>query len=431
MGENLEDLKEEYESLQTLLEAYNPWKGKDFDDLLDDFFEALKNDDKEFSWLKIDDKLYNELKDKKGKAVSIDYGIPSHVRGDIENGTLFLCLVNPNIDVKVAMCEACQMKNKEDIKKYLFDINSKGGILYKEIVELKGLKKLIGLEESDKDKNQEKNKIGYYTANYFYVILSSINVKKNKNKSQNKDNSKNEDKLKKALTSFENFCINLENDGLNKQIKEEKEVNKESLKYFVEISKNIVNLEAFPFRSSTPGFAIKEENAGNRFANCMVNSNSNVSMLSARIIIWKILEYIVNPKDNVKPVFIFRRFNRAWRPSIENVLRKDFFGKNKDDSVKEDKDDSVKEDKEINIAIDNIIKKLHEEFFYTIGPKDQDNMLKMGKNIYKNDDNIYEENENENDQDKENKGNKEAVFNEIIINALTPKKDKKENKGYE
>ncbi|MDU5201132.1 hypothetical protein [Finegoldia magna] len=431
MGENLEDLKEEYESLQTLLEAYNPWKGKDFDDLLDDFFEALKNDDKEFSWLKIDDKLYNELKDKKGKAVSIDYGIPSHVRGDIENGTLFLCLVNPNIDVKVAMCEACQMKNKEDIKKYLFDINSKGGILYKEIVELKGLKKLIGLEESDKDKNQEKNKIGYYTANYFYVILSSINVKKNKNKSQNKDNSKNEDKLKKALTSFENFCINLENDGLNKQIKEEKEVNKESLKYFVEISKNIVNLEAFPFRSSTPGFAIKEENAGNRFANCMVNSNSNVSMLSARIIIWKILEYIVNPKDNVKPVFIFRRFNRAWRPSIENVLRKDFFGKNKDDSVKEDKDDSVKEDKEINIAIDNIIKKLHEEFFYTIGPKDQDNMLKMGKNIYKNDDNIYEENENENDHDKENKGNKEAVFNEIIINALTPKKDKKENKGYE
>lgn len=423
MGENLEDLKEEYESLQTLLEAYNPWKGKDFDDLLDDFFEALKNDDKEFSWLKIDDKLYNELKDKKGKAVSIDYGIPSHVRGDIENGTLFLCLVNPNIDVKVAMCEACQMKNKEDIKKYLFDINSKGGILYKEIVELKGLKKLIGLEESDKDKNQEKNKIGYYTANYFYVILSSINVKKNKNKSQNKDNSKNEDKLKKALTSFENFCINLENDGLNKQIKEEKEVNKESLKYFVEISKNIVNLEAFPFRSSTPGFAIKEENAGNRFANCMVNSNSNVSMLSARIIIWKILEYIVNPKDNVKPVFIFRRFNRAWRPSIENVLRKDFFGKNKDDSVKEDK--------EINIAIDNIIKKLHEEFFYTIGPKDQDNMLKMGKNIYKNDDNIYEENENENDQDKENKGNKEAVFNEIIINALTPKKDKKENKEYE
>lgn len=302
MVENLEDLKnkyislnDNYKNLEKLLEAYNPWTDENISKLSEDFFAALENEDNEFSWLKIDsydkkkDKekkdLHEELKDKKGKAVSIDYGIPSHVRGDIENGTVFLCLVNPNIDVKVAMCEAVGKQDKEDIKKYIFDISSKGGILYKEIVELKGLKKLIGLEESDKDKNQEKNKIGYYTANYFYVILSSINVKKNKNKSQNKDNSKNEDKLKKALTSFENFCINLENDGLNKQIKEEKEVNKESLKYFVEISKNIVNLEAFPFRSSTPGFAIKEENAGNRFANCMVNSTSNVSMLSARIII--------------------------------------------------------------------------------------------------------------------------------------------------
>ena len=430
MVENLEDLKnkyislnDNYKNLEKLLEAYNPWTDENISKLSKDFFAALENEDNEFSWLKIDsydkkkDKekkdLYEELKDKKGKAVSIDYGIPSHVRGDVEKGTLFLCLVNPNIDVKVAMCEAVGKQDKEDIKKYIFDISCKGGILYKEIVELKGLKKLIGLEESDKDKNQEKNKIGYYTANYFYVILSSINVKKNKNKSQNKDNSKNEDKLKKALTSFENFCINLENDGLNKQIKEEKEVNKESLKYFVEISKNIVNLEAFPFRSSTPGFAIKEENAGNRFANCMVNSTSNVSMLSARIIIWKILEYLNSNGKKDKPMFIFRRFNRAWRPSIENVLIEDFSEDGKD------------------IDIDNIINELHEEFFYTIGPKDQDNMLKMGKNIYKNDDNIYEENENENDQNKENKGNKEAVFNEIIINALTPKKDKKKNKGYE
>lgn len=425
MGENLnklKDLNENYKSLQALLEAYNPWTDENISKLSEDFFAAFENEDNEFSWLKIDsydkkkDKekkdLYEELKDKKGKAVSIDYGIPSHVRGDVEKGTLFLCLVNPNIDIKVAMCEAVGKQDKEDIKKYIFDISSKGGILYKEIVELKGLKKLIGLEESDKDKNQGKNKIGYYTANYFYVILSSINVKKNKNKSQNKDNSKNEDKLKKALTSFENFCINLENDGLNKQIKEEKEVNKESLKYFVEISKNIVNLEAFPFRSSTPGFAIKEENAGNRFANCMVNSTSNVSKLSARIIIWRILEYLnSDEKDKVKPVFIFRRFNRAWRPSIENVLRKDFVEKYKDVFIEKNKDDLDEGKKAINIAIDNIIEELHEEFFYTIGPKDQDNMLKMGKNIYKNDDNIYEE-----DQDKE------AVFNEIIIEALTSQK---------
>ena len=415
-------IRKKYDSLNAFIEANNPWKGKDFDDLLDDFFAALKNDDKEFSWLKIDNDLYEELKDKKGKAVSIDYGIPSHVRGDIEKGTVFLCLVNPNIDVKVAMCEACQMKNEEDIKKYIFNPGSEGGILYKEILELKGMKKLIGLKESDEDKNHEKNEIGYYTANYLNVILSAIDDYKNKDESKSKD-------LKEAVKSFRIFISNLEeNDDLNKQIKEEKEVNKESLTYFVERLKNIVNLEAFPFRSSTPNFAIDEDNAKDRFANCLVNSNSNVSMLSARIIIWKILEYINNPKDNVKPVFIFRRFNRAWRPSIENVLRKDFFEENKDDSVKEDKDDSVKEDKDINIAIDNIIKKLHEEFFYTIGPKDQDNMLKMSKNIYKNDVNMYKEykekeyKEEEYKEKENDRKNKKEVFSKLITDALTSQK---------
>ena len=348
------------------------------------------------------------MKDKKGKAVSIDYGIPSHVRGDIENGTLFLCLVNPNIDVKVAMCEACQMKNKENIKKYIFDTSDKGGVLYKEILELKGMKELIGLEESDEDKNQEKNKIGYYTANYFNVILLAINDYKSKDEKEYED-------LKKAVKSFETFISNLEEND-DKKPTNEKNINIEDLNNFVEISKKVVNLEAFPFRSSTPNFAINDEDVDaceKRFANCLVKSTSNVSMLSARIIIWKILEYLNSNGKKDKPVFIFRRFNRAWRPSIENVLIEDFSEDGKD------------------IDIDNIIKELHEEFFYTIGPKDQDNMLKMGKNIYKNDDNIYEENENENDQDKENKGNKEAVFNEIIINALTPKKDKKENKEYE
>ena len=444
MVENLEDLKnkyislnDNYKNLEKLLEAYNPWTDGNISKLSKDFFEALKNEDKDFSWLNIDsydkkknkekkDKekkdLHEELKDKKGKAVSIDYGIPSHVRGDIENGTLFLCLVNPNIDVKVAMCEAIGKQDKEDIKKYIFDISSKGGILYKEIIELKGMKKLIGLEESDEDKNKENNKKGYYTANYLNVILSAIDDYKNKDESKSKD-------LKEAVKSFRIFISNLEeNDDLNKQIKEEKEVNKESLTYFVERLKNIVNLEAFPFRSSTPNFAIDEDNAKDRFANCLVNSNSNVSMLSARIIIWKILEYINNPKDNVKPVFIFRRFNRAWRPSIENVLRKDFFEENKDDSVKEDKDDSVKEDKDINIAIDNIIKKLHEEFFYTIGPKDQDNMLKMSKNIYKNDVNMYKEykekeyKEEEYKEKENDRKNKKEVFSKLITDALTSQK---------
>ena len=365
-------IREKYDSLNALIEANNPWTDEKISELSEDFFAALKNEDKDFSWLKIDEDLYEELKDKKEKAVSIDYGIPSHVRGDIENGTVFLCLVNPNIqyngskrkcihsfydEARKIESEDKSLKvldengdisiTKQKIKNYIFATRSTGGILYQEL-----------------DENGIENP-GYYTSNYFNVILQSIN-------------------------DFENSNIS-ENCDTNKQTKNEnEESNKESLD-LIKISKKIVDLEAFPFRSSKPNFAKKgNKDADNRFANCLVKSKSNVSMLSSRIIIWKILEYINNPKDKVKPVFIIRRFNRAWRPSITNVLKKDF-------KVKVDKD------------IDNIINELHKEYFYTLGCLDTDNFSPMDKSLYKEDKNIYSK--------KENKRREE--FNKRIFDALT------------
>lgn len=285
-------------------------------------------------------------------------------------------------------------EKRRDIKKYIFNPGSEGGILYKEILELKGMKKLIGLKESDEDKNQEKNEIGYYTANYFNVILLAINDYKSKDEKEYED-------LKKAVKSFETFISNLEENDDKKPTNEEN-INIEDLNNFVEISKKVVNLEAFPFRSSTPNFAINDEDVDaceKRFANCLVKSNSNVSKLSARIIIWKILKYLNSDGNKAKPVFIFRRFNRAWRPSIENVL-KEYFGMDDTDN---------------DTDIDNIINELHEEFFYTIGPKDQDNMLKMSKNIYKENVNIY------------NKKEKRNEFNKRISDALSLQKDNNGN----
>lgn len=314
LAERYNGKKDKVKTIDEFLEKYNPWreknpeeentqrKGKDIDELLDDFFEALENNDKEFSWLNIDDELNN----LPSHDISIDYGIPSHVRGDIKNGTLFLCLVNPNIDVKVAMCEACQMKNEEDIKKYIFNPSDEGGVLYKEINK-------NGIE-----------KPGYYTAKYLNGLLKIIND------SENVENNEN------------------------------------SIDY-KEISKKIINLEAFPFRSSSPGFARKTtKDYKNRFANCLVKSTSNVSMLSARIIIWKILKYInSDKKDKVKPVFIFRRFNQAWKPSITNVLKEDY---------------KVGKDK-----IETIFDELHNKYFYTLRHLDNDNFSEITKNsIYKN-----------------------------------------------
>lgn len=371
LADKYKEIREEYDSLNALIEVNNPWTDEKISELSEDFFAALKNEDKDFSWLNVDEDLYEELKDKE-RAVSIDYGIPSHVRGDVENGTVFLCLVNPNIqyngskrkcihsfydEARKIESEDKSLKvldengdisiTKQKIKNYIFDTRSTGGILYQEL-----------------DENGIENP-GYYTSNYFNVILQSIN-------------------------DFENSNIS-ENCDTNKQTKNEnEESNKESLD-LIKISKKIVDLEAFPFRSSKPNFAKKgNKDADNRFANCLVKSKSNVSMLSSRIIIWKILEYINNPKDKVKPVFIIRRFNRAWRPSITNVLKKDF-------KVKVDKD------------IDNIINELHKEYFYTLGCLDTDNFSPMDKSLYKEDKNIYSK--------KENKRREE--FNKRIFDALT------------
>lgn len=351
--------KEKIENVDAINEfpgEYNPWKGKNFDGLLDDFFEALKNDDKEFSWLKIDEDLYNELKDKNGRAASIDYGIPSHVRGDIENGTLFLCLVNPNIEYKgsqkkgiTSFYEEARKLDSDDqslkvidengkisitdqkISNYIVNTDPESSILYNELDSLH--------DKIKKDKKTPKKYYGYYLSRYFAQIIISYMHEKT---------------TKHEKTTIQPLMKNLSDVEWNK---------------LEEMSKKIVNLEAFPFRSSTPKFTADKEKAKKRFANCLVNLDSDVSMLSARIIIWRIVKYLkdINEDINItRPRFVFRRFNTAWLPSLINVLQ---------DDLSYTKDDSLK-----------LINKLHEDFFLTIDKKSS-NMMRgyIGKRLFKND----------------------------------------------
>ena len=261
--------------------------------------------------------------------MSIDYGIPSHIRGDIDKGTLFLCLVNPNIDTRVAMSEALKAKKSKNYKyisDYIINTDSKGGIFYME------------LENLFSNKGEDP---GYYLSEYFNPILSAY--------SKNKD-------TKSAIDSVDRLCKILKDEKLREQYQQE-------IQDIKEMSSKIVNLESFPFRSSSPRFATKEEDSKSRFANKLVSSDSKVSLLSARVIIWKIVEYLSN-ENKTKPVFIFRRFDRAWKPSIEQALETDFeYG-----------------EEEIN----DIINELHNEFFLTIGYKNNDNVSKMSKKLRKN-----------------------------------------------
>ncbi len=340
MGENiiLNELRDRYKEknkdinvIEDFLKKYNPWTKEQIEELSKDFFKALEND-KEFSWLEVDKNLYKSLKESTGKDLSIDYGIPSHIRGDIDKGTLFICLVNPNIDIRVAISEALKANESKNnnfnyIIDYIIKTDSKGGIFYMELENLL---------------NNKGEDPGYYLRKYFNLILKAY--------SKNKD-------VKSKINSVDELCKILKDEKSRKKFQKE-------IQDIKEMSGKIVNLESFPFRSSTPGFATKEEDSKSRFANMLVLSDSDVSLLSARVIIWKIVEYLSN-ENKTKPVFIFRRFDQAWYPSIEKVLIKD---------LKFTPDESKR-----------IINIFHNEFFLTMRKKDHKYNSGLDRGLFKDD----------------------------------------------
>lgn len=67
--------------------------------MIHSFNVALKTNSNSFSWLEIEKDLPNSTD------VNIRYGLPNHIKGNIDEATLFLCLVNPNIDEVKSVCQ--------------------------------------------------------------------------------------------------------------------------------------------------------------------------------------------------------------------------------------------------------------------------------------------------------------------------------------
>lgn len=331
-----------FDTTDELMGKYNPWKTEKSDELIENFFNGIKNKDKDFSWLKIDDKLYElkNHKDKNGETikpqVSIDYGLPTHIHGDINNSTLFICLVNPNIDYVGRrkedigkFYENASKKNSEDISLNLIDEDGNITIDYSNIIKyIINLKSDSGVFYNELQKFQKSGEISYYLKNYFSIILSSY--------------------------FNENFKVK---DILN--------LDKSELVNIMNMSKKITNLEAFPFRSKNPGFSDNKSLRGSNFSDLIVDLKSDVSMLSSRFIVWKIVDYLKHKEDKIKPIFIFRRFNQAWYPSIKNVLTEDL------------KIPSAESERIINV--------FHNEFFLTMRKKDHKTNSGFDRGLYMDD----------------------------------------------
>lgn len=315
-----------------LFDIYSPWNDSNIEKLIESFNVALKSNSNSFSWLDIEEDL------PKSKDVNIRYGLPNHIKGNIDEATLFLCLVNPNIDkvkiresdgVRTYYEKARELGSGDDslnilddkgklkiniheyIKKHILDISETSSILYNEL-------KIVKQTRSYKDT--------YYLGHYLpHFIIEFLNIK----------------------GSFKNVIHNLtdEWDGLEK------------------MSKKIANLEAFPFRSQNPNYTYKNNTRATNFTNLLIESDSKVNLLSARVIIWRIVKHLESSQH--KPAFILRRFNTFWLPTISKVLEQDL--------------NFTKEE------INQIINALDEEYFFTVREKDYNGQSGyFGRNFCKN-----------------------------------------------
>ena len=332
--------------ISELFKKYSPWKSSNKNKVIDSFINALTINSNNFTWLNIENNL------PKSKDISINYGIPNHIKGNINEATLFLCLVNPNIDkVKVKKIDGVGIyykkarelnsgdkslnivddsskfiQNRDFLTKHIVDVSKDSSILFNELEFLQN--KLLD------NKNSYSKKDAYYLEHYLPHFIKEFLGKKG---------------------SLKDIIENLK---------------EEEWKELKKMSKKIANLEAFPFRSQNPNFTKKECKKETSFTNLLIESDSKVNLLSARIIIWRIVKYLESPKT--KPIFIFRRFNTFWYNSLLKVLLQD-----------------------LNITSEEakkIILVLEDEYFYTVRKKEYDGQTGyFGRNFCKNNEKIKDD----------------------------------------
>lgn len=167
-----------------LFDMYSPWNDSNIEKIIESFNVAIKTNDNEFSWLRIEEGL------PESTDVNIRYGLPNHIKGNINEATLFLCLVNPNIDkVKIKKSDgvrtyyekARELESGDDslnilddkgklikysndyIKKHILDVRETASILFNEL-------KIVKQTGSNKDT--------YYLGHYFpHFIIEFLNKK--------------------------------------------------------------------------------------------------------------------------------------------------------------------------------------------------------------------------------------------------------------
>ena len=343
LGKHFEFVKEDKKDF---LEKFNPWQKDKGKKLIQKFVKNINNSEsiEEFSWLGILDKdkqwekvdneeIQNTIKDK-SKHVNMRYQIPTHFHGDLDNAVIFHCMENPrgylgdykdtvidsklkNSDLRRYYEKTYKLLNKKesnnksnekleeiiikeslpDVKEIVkeryqldeeeFDDKKITNIIYSDQSNLlKELDKLFGEDEDFFEKKyiftkNERSKKSVLSEKYYYLAQYYRNL------------------LKIEEGDLSKFKYEVENEYTEIQINAR------------EIAKKICNLEIYPFSCANPDLG--KDGIGEK-----ILLNTDLSCLGAYIVLRRIYRYLNNEAS--KPVFIFRKYDNAWKKLFKKLF---------------------------------------------------------------------------------------------------------------
>lgn len=327
------------ENKAEFLKMFNPWQNEEYK-LIKKFVNTINNPDsnKDFSWLEIlekdeqwkksweesnkEVKLKEEVTDK-NKHVNMRYQIPTHFHGDIDNAVIFHCMENPRgylgeyedsyIDKELGGADLEEYFGKT--YKLLNEDNSSNKSIKQIIkeryqlgegeIDSKNITNITNIIYSDKSNlSRELDNMFNESKDFF---TKEYTLKKN-------NRSKKDDLSERYYYLAQYYAQLLEIDGKNMRKLDDEPGNEdtEGRKKARKIAKKICNLEIYPF-------SCKDPKLGNNGIGEKILLNSDLSRLGAYIVLRRIYKYLVNETPQ-KPVFVFRKYDRAWEKLFKKIF---------------------------------------------------------------------------------------------------------------
>jgi len=340
------------------LKEFSPWHQERGEKLIKDFVEIVnQNSTEDFSWLDIleedeqwkksweksneEVKIKEEVTDK-NKHVNMRYQIPTHFHGDIDNAVIFHCMENPRgylgsygdnqIDGGLGETDLHGYYDKS--YKLLTEDNSKRKTIKKIKSVLKKSSKIKPIQEiiqeryqlegdANKDISEDQIKNIIYSNHESALRREIEHMYKIENKEFCNFDFENKGELSKTVLLKDYYYLKEYYSQLiqtNKKLDFKKLKNEK--KAVKKIADKICNVEIYPFSCAQP-------NLGGNGIGRKILFNSDLSRLGAYIVLRRIYKYLLkydqsktnNEEEPQKPVFVFRKYDRAWEGLFNSIFK--------------------------------------------------------------------------------------------------------------